>query len=462
MRINLFDFETKTNQVIGRQLWMYHGELSRLHGELVGRQPLDRLGAGPGQPQLRHRPLRLQGQHAAPGHLRLLQRRAARLRSRRQIPLLPHGPHLRARSTASWTTPGSTPTPPVLAAVPLRKDVPSPLAPRNDEEGDKDERQEGGRREEGRRQGRQAEGRRQEDGRRRPSEPTRPTKPKDEKKDGQEEGRETQAGGDRPRGLRGARGDPAAQGRALRQTWPPSPASCFTAACRASAPATRRTPVVFYDLEKREEKTRHRRRGRLRALRQPREAARAQRQRLRHHRAQGRPEAGQEDRHRRLRGARLTRWPSGGRSSPTPGGWSATTSTTRACTAWTGTRCAQRYGKLLEDAVTRWDVNYVHRRTDRRTERLAHLPQRRRCRERPRRGRGLPGLRFRARERRLPDQAHRQGGAVGQRSALAAAAAGRDQRARRRLPAGRERRTARRDARTRGPPSRAWPTSRCS
>ena len=33
--------------------------------------------------------------------------------------------------------PGSTPTPSVLAAVPLRKDVLSPLAPRNDEEGDK-------------------------------------------------------------------------------------------------------------------------------------------------------------------------------------------------------------------------------------------------------------------------------------------------------------------------------------
>ena len=29
MRINLFDFEAKTNQVIGRQLWMYHDELSR-------------------------------------------------------------------------------------------------------------------------------------------------------------------------------------------------------------------------------------------------------------------------------------------------------------------------------------------------------------------------------------------------------------------------------------------------
>ena len=40
-------------------------------------------------------------------------------------------------ATTIWTRPGFTPTPPVLAAVPLRKDVLSPLAPRNDEEGDK-------------------------------------------------------------------------------------------------------------------------------------------------------------------------------------------------------------------------------------------------------------------------------------------------------------------------------------
>ena len=81
----------------------------------------------------------------------------------------------------------------VLAAVPLRKDVLSPLAPRNDEEGDKakdkkeddekkkdddktDKQRTTTRRKEGRRQGGQAEGR--EEGRR------------------EEEGREAEAGGD--------------------------------------------------------------------------------------------------------------------------------------------------------------------------------------------------------------------------------------------------------------------------
>ena len=40
-------------------------------------------------------------------------------------------------------------------------------------------------------------------------------------------------------------------------------------------------------------------------------------------------------------------------------GSSATSSTTRTCTASTGTALRERYGKLLDDAVTRWDVNFV-------------------------------------------------------------------------------------------------------
>ena len=73
----------------------------------------------------------------------------------------------------------------------------------------------------------------------------------------------------------------------------------------------------------------------------------------------------------------------------------------------------QRYGKLLEDAVTRWDVNYVL------GELIAELNSSHtyrsggRCRERPVAGRGLPGVRFLARERGLSDQAHCQGGGRG-------------------------------------------------
>ena len=38
----------------------------------------------------------------------------------------------------------------------------------------------------------------------------------------------------------------------------------------------------------------------------------------------------------------------------------------------------ERYGKLVEAAVTRWDVNLRHRRAHRRAQRLPHLPRRRR------------------------------------------------------------------------------------
>ena len=50
---------------------------------------------------------------------------------------------------------------------------------------------------------------------------------------------------------------------------------------------------------------------------------------------------------------------SGSRCLPTRSASNAITSTTRACTASTGRACATHYGKLLDDAVTRWDVNFV-------------------------------------------------------------------------------------------------------
>ena len=53
------------------------------------------------------------------------------------------------------------------------------------------------------------------------------------------------------------------------------------------------------------------------------------------------------------------RRPSGARCSPTRSASSATSSTTRACTASTGRRCATRYQALIDAAVTRWDVNFV-------------------------------------------------------------------------------------------------------
>ena len=44
---------------------------------------------------------------------------------------------------------------------------------------------------------------------------------------------------------------------------------------------------------------------------------------------------------------------------------------------WDGD-CSERYGKLLDDAVTRWDVELPDRRVHRRAERVAHLSRRRR------------------------------------------------------------------------------------
>ena len=49
MHIYLCDLEAKRSTVIGKQLWMYEGELRAFRGELVGGQPLLRLRAGPGQ-----------------------------------------------------------------------------------------------------------------------------------------------------------------------------------------------------------------------------------------------------------------------------------------------------------------------------------------------------------------------------------------------------------------------------
>ncbi len=90
------------------------------------------------------------------------------------------------------------------------------------------------------------------------------------------------------------------------------------------------------------------------------------------------PEDRQEDAVRPSSRRPSIRARSGGRSSTTPGGSSAISSTTRTCTASTGTAMQARYGKLLDDAVTREDVNYVHRRADRRAQLVAHLPRRRR------------------------------------------------------------------------------------
>ena len=147
--------------MIGRQLWMYHGELSRLQRGLVGGQPLDRLGAGPGQSQLCHRALRFQVNAA---------HQVTTGFYNDELPVFdPDGKYLFFRTgrsfgpaTAIWTIPGFTPTP--CSSPPCRcARTSSPRSRRAMTRKATRQGQEGGRpEEEGRGQVRQEEGRRQE------------------------------------------------------------------------------------------------------------------------------------------------------------------------------------------------------------------------------------------------------------------------------------------------------------
>jgi tricorn protease len=137
MRINLFDFEGKTNQVIARQLWMYHGELQRF---AVGWSPDSRWIAWAQDQDNRYSAIALydcksnQLHQVTSGHYN------------DELPVFdPDGKYLFFRTGRTFAPSYSATDETwiyancdVLAAVPLRKDVLSPLAPRNDEEGEKD------------------------------------------------------------------------------------------------------------------------------------------------------------------------------------------------------------------------------------------------------------------------------------------------------------------------------------
>ncbi len=136
MRINLFDFEAKTNQVIGRQLWMYHGELS---GFNLGWSPDSRWIAWAQELDTRNSAIALYDCKSNKLH------QVTSGFYNDELPVFdPDGKYLYFRTGRTfspsyseldntWIYANSA----VLAAVPLRKDVLSPLAPRNDEEPDK-------------------------------------------------------------------------------------------------------------------------------------------------------------------------------------------------------------------------------------------------------------------------------------------------------------------------------------
>ncbi len=97
MRIHVVDVATGqvTKRRQGAQLAARQPR--RLPRQLVGRQPLDGVLARSAESAQRHLHLRhAHGRRAAPGDERLLQRSLAVVRSRRQVSLLPHRPHVRA------------------------------------------------------------------------------------------------------------------------------------------------------------------------------------------------------------------------------------------------------------------------------------------------------------------------------------------------------------------------------
>jgi len=136
MRINLFAFDAKTNQVIGRQLWMYHGELSQFN---VTWSADSRWLAWAQDMDNRNSAIALFDCKSNAFH----QVTAGFYND--ELPVFdPDGKYLFFRTgrtfgpsyselDETWSYANTA----VLAAVPLRRDVLSPLAPRNDEEGDK-------------------------------------------------------------------------------------------------------------------------------------------------------------------------------------------------------------------------------------------------------------------------------------------------------------------------------------
>ena len=143
LRINLFDFDARTNQVVGRQLWLHHDELSRF---AVGWSADSRWMAWAQDLDNGNSAIALYDCKSSVMH------QVTSGFYNDELPVFdPDGKYLFFRTgrtfapsyselDETWIYANTS----VLAAVPLRKDVLSPLAPRNDEEGDKAERQEGG------------------------------------------------------------------------------------------------------------------------------------------------------------------------------------------------------------------------------------------------------------------------------------------------------------------------------
>lgn len=137
MRIHLYDFDTKTNKVIDQQKWMYHGALN---GFSVSWSADSRWIAYAGDLDNRNTAVILYDTQKDQRH-----QVTSGFYNDSEPVFDPDGKYLYLRTGRSFSPSYSDldnsfiyANTTQLAVVPLRKDVPSPLAPRNDEEPDKD------------------------------------------------------------------------------------------------------------------------------------------------------------------------------------------------------------------------------------------------------------------------------------------------------------------------------------
>lgn len=137
MKLNVYDFDTKTNKVIDQQKWMYHGELN---GFGVSWSSDSRWIAYAGDLDNRNSAIVLYDYKNGKRH-----EVTTGFYDDAEPVFDPDGKYLYLKTGRSFSPSYSDldnsfiyANTTQLAAVPLRKDVPSPLAPRNDEEPDKD------------------------------------------------------------------------------------------------------------------------------------------------------------------------------------------------------------------------------------------------------------------------------------------------------------------------------------
>jgi tricorn protease len=244
MKIWVYDFDTRTNRLIDRQLWMYHGDLSRFG---VSWSADSRWLAYAGDQDNRNSAIVLYDSRTGQRH-----QVTSGFYNDEEPVFDPDGKYLYFKTGRTfgpsygeldntWIYANTH----NLAAVPLRTDVPSPLAPRNDEETEKDKKKD-----EDKKSDEKKEDEKDKDKKSAGEKEDKGTEKKDEKKDAKKPkpveidlaGFEERAVILPPKGRRYA--DLIAVSGKL----------VYRRLARVGS-GEERSPLMFYDLEKREEKT---------------------------------------------------------------------------------------------------------------------------------------------------------------------------------------------------------------